>query len=546
MKSGRLIPLLCMGFSVFYCMTSVQAGIPVWSFTQDPDFPARTFVSSTGVATVKYIVTNNSRLSHHLFLSPQIGVSQIGECLLAPKNMPDSSCTLELTINGSMLPGSGLSTGPVMCESANPNECYRPGPADLLSVTKVQNGSILTASTTNLALSIKGLTLNSFASGAPRVITITNNGDAPATGLSVTIPAWPAGTSSISTCGSSLAPGASCTITVTPGVVATSGVGNTPCTNGTAPIPGVVSVTASNAVQTSNTNVVVLGYGCIYQGGFVYAMTETADPSESIGGSVVSTSDQAGGALGNNIFTAEYNGGVVWSSNGLTGHQTPPGTIDTDDVSHDRIPGIDQLSTPLIPDPSFANFLATFVSTYSNPNPFTSQSFQACQGNSDGKCNTDNILVFYNTFITNYTCPPGGPPCNPVLPFVASPGPTPLNYYAAGLCKTNINGYTDWYLPAICEMGQADDASCSINTPNIFNNLPALIGDTGTSCSLGVNCIAGIYWSSTEMELPGSSPQRNSWAWFYASANSGPAPSIFSLASKYRLYGVRCTRALTV
>ena len=539
MKSGRLLPLLCMGFSVFYCMTAVQAGIPVWSFTQDPDFPARTFVSSTGVATVKYIVTNNSRLSHHLFLSPQIGVSQIGECLLAPKNMPDSSCTLELTINGSMLPASGLSTGPVMCESANPNECYRPGPADLLSVTKVQNGAILTASTTYLALSVTGLTLNSFTSGMPRTITITNNGDAQATGLSVSMPAWPAGTTSSSTCSNVLAAGASCTITVTPGAVASSG-----CTSGTAPTPGLISVTASNAVQASNTNVVVLGYGCIYQGGFVYAMTETADSSLSIGGNVVTLFDLAGTTRSRFVST----GGLVWASNGMTGNQFLPFAPDTIDVSHDRIPGIAQSSTPVDGVPTFAAFQGEFESHYSNPFPFVPSSFQVCQGNSDGQCNTDNIVIFYNTFVTNYTCSPQGPSpfasCNEgflTLPFTATPGPTQLPYYAAGICKTNISGYTDWYLPAVCEMGPSSNGSiCNANTQNIRDNLPALIGDTATSCLIGSNCITGLYWSSTETETV-ASPQRNAWAWNYLSSNNAAQPS-----SKYFASGVRCTRALTV
>lgn len=535
MKSGRLLPRLCMGFSVFYCITAVHAGIPVWSFTQDPNFPAKTFVSSTGSATVKYTVTNNSLRPHNLVLLEQTGVSQVGECLLAPKNMPGSSCKLVLTVNGNLQPAADLSPGPIVCESANLNECYRPGPNDLFSITKVQNGPIITASSVNLALSVKGLTLNSFASGAPRVITITNTGDAPATGLSVNTPTWPTGTTSSSTCSNVLPAGGSCTITITPGAVATSGAGNSPCTSGVVPIPGIISVTASNAVQSSNTNVVVLGYGCIYQGGFVYAMTETADPSLSVGGNVVSTTDQAGGANG---FTA--NGGIVWSSNGLTGNQFNTTIFDTTDVSHDRIPGIDQLSTPINGDPTFAAFQGEFALIYSNPDPFVPAMFQACQGNSDGKCNTDNILVFYNTFITNYTCNSGPLSCNQGdlnLKFIATPGQTPLSYYAAGRCKTNINGYTDWYLPAICEMGP--DSICNANTQNIRDNVPAIIGDTRTSCLLGADCISGTYWSSTETESV-ASPQRNAWAWNYLSSISSAAPG-----SKYFLFGARCTRALT-
>lgn len=119
MKSSRLLSGFT-GFSISCFITAAQAGIPVWSFSQAPGFPTKTYVSPINTATVKYIVTNNSSKPHNLVLSPQTGVSQIGNCLLAPENLPGSTCTLVLAINGSMLPATGLSAGPVLSSQPIP------------------------------------------------------------------------------------------------------------------------------------------------------------------------------------------------------------------------------------------------------------------------------------------------------------------------------------------------------------------------------------------------------------------------------------------
>ncbi|WP_058533701.1 hypothetical protein [Legionella saoudiensis] len=530
MKLARLMPQLGIGFSTYCFISAVQAGIPVWSFTPNINHPPTATVLSTSTVEVQYTVSNNSRKPHNLIIKPQTGVSQNGPCLLGPKGSANSTCLLSLTINGNALPAGGLFGGPALCQTnsngtPNLNECFSPSKADSLAITVMQN---LSASTTNLALSIKGLTLNGRPSGQPRVITITNNGDAPTTELSINYPTWPTGTtvdttsSSACTNGKVLAAGASCTITVVPGSTATSGAGNAACTTGIAPIPGVISITANNILQTT-INVEVLGYGCIYQGGFIYAMTETANSSQSIGGKVVALTDQE-----------PVHPGIIYSSNGGTGHGGP--VWDAEDVSNDVIPGIDNTSTPLSPSPTFSELQTTFAATYTNPNPFTASSFRACQGNADGQCNTENILKFYNTFITHYDT--SGTP-----PFTATPGPTPLTYYAAGLCAQTINGYADWYLPAICEMGPTyipNNAGCIAGTQNIIDALPALIGvsaaaDPSTSCALGANCLAGLYHSSTEDSV---SKQNNSWSQLFDSGANAQGPGV-----KYYLYGVRCSRA---
>ncbi len=40
----------------------------------------------------------------------------------------------------------------------------------------------------------------------------------------------------------------------------------------TEPSPGTITVSATNVATPATTNVVVLGYGCQYQGGFLYSV----------------------------------------------------------------------------------------------------------------------------------------------------------------------------------------------------------------------------------------------------------------------------------
>ncbi|WP_158617521.1 DUF1566 domain-containing protein [Legionella sp. km772] len=152
----------------------------------------------------------------------------------------------------------------------------------------------LAASINNLALSVTGHTehgvIGTPLSGAARIITIKNLGEVEAEHLMIMPPIWPLNTVSTTTCGNSLAPGAHCIITVIPGSVASSD-GTHPCSNGTTPIPEVIQVSADNAEPVS-INTVILNYGCIYQGGYVYAFDDTTPNTKSVGGKVVALMDQ--------------------------------------------------------------------------------------------------------------------------------------------------------------------------------------------------------------------------------------------------------------
>jgi hypothetical protein len=368
----------------------------------------------------------------------------------------------------------------------------------------------LTPSVSSIELAVNDLALNAALTGVPRQITLTNNGSSQAVNVSIAYPVWPTGTTASSTCGSILAAAQSCTITITPGSSATSN-----CSVGIAPAPGTITVAADNA-PTSTVDAVVLSYGCIYQAGFIFSIDDSTAATDSIGGKVIALSDQV-----------QSGSGIIWSTNGASSAPS--------DVSYDFIPGIDEISTAFSGSPNYSFFAATFSATYTNPNPFTSGSFSACNGAEDGHCNTNNILTFYNQFITNYLFV-GSPP------FTATSGPTPPALYAAGSCSQTIGGYSDWYLPAICEMGPASNGSgCAAGTDNVADNLPYLLGDPNagaptTSCLFGANCAVGPYWSSTQSA---GSPNF-AWLQFFDSSGS------FSVENAKEInFGARCARVLT-
>ena len=341
------------------------------------------------------------------------------------------------------------------------------------SVQATFGQAALSSSVASLALSVDNRGLNAALTGNPRQISIQNAGTISAVNVSVVPSGLPAGSViSSSTCSGTLAAAASCTLTVTPGAIASSN-----CTAGIVPNAGTVTVPSDNA-STTTVNVVVLGYGCIYQGGYLYSVDDTTPNTASLGGKVAAQFDQA-----------PASSGVLWSSD----------SSGTSDLT--VIYGIGEASTVGSPSPS--------------ANQYPGQA--ACNGATDGACDTNNINVYYNIWV--------------------SPPVTTLSYYAADLCKAALMaGYSDWYLPAICEMGPDSGAGICPTAPaeqNMGDNLDMLVnGCTGSMC------LAGFYWSSTEFSgFPAP------YAWYqYLSSGGGNHQGG---AAKSDLFGARCSRALT-
>ncbi len=121
------------------------------------------------------------------------------------------------------------------------------------------------------------------ASGIARSFTVVNTGAAPALLVEVD-PAvvWPMGTTTASNC-ATLAPGASCTITITPGALPSAAPGVP------APVPVAMSIQSSNAPALA-VQVHVLGYGSVFQGGHLFAFDESGPPTQSVGGKVAAVS----------------------------------------------------------------------------------------------------------------------------------------------------------------------------------------------------------------------------------------------------------------
>lgn len=166
--------------------------------------------------------------------------------------------------------------------------------------------------------------------------------------------------------------------------------------------------------------------------------------------------------------------GIIWSSTGAAGV-----------ASFDNIPGITELST----------------------------SPTGCNGAVDGACDTAAILTQYSSPITT-------PSIN-------------RSFYAAGLCKTTINGFSDWYLPAICELGVDGTGICGTPSTPLAQNMQSSLVDTNA-----VPTLSGPYWSSTEFASMSSN-----LAWVEVFVTGG-ASALLGI-SKNSSLGVRCARAMT-
>lgn len=493
MKRVRLANQV-LGLSAFCIITTtVHAGIPLFSFS--PNGSPQVTVSATGTATVSYTVTNNSKKPHRLVLSSQTpaGISQPGgPCVLLGKSPtnPNPTCTLTLSINGSALPADDISGGPILCQvndndTPNLSQCYQPSSGDTLVITRTTAPGATTLSTSILPPSILALSVNMPPlTGNARYITIQNTGTNQATGLSASAAGLPTGTNITTvptTCTGTLAPNATCTVTITPGSNATSD-----CNTGIAPTPGTITVSATNVGTPVTSNVVVLNYGCQYQGGFLYAVDDTTVNTGSIGGKVLALTDQR----------PRYPNGIVWDADPACANNPFQCTQQTN--AWDFYYG--------------ENLAAVLGST--NPNNM----------GTNGPGDTYQIVSILNGQNGNTN--------------------NPANY-AAAVCTTYTVGvYAGWYLPALCEMGPNSNGSgCLAGTQNIVDNLGLLLSDPNnnpdTSCSYGTNCLAGSYWSSTEYSF---SPQDNAWNEYFASGGG----SLQYGSAKFNQVGVRCSRALTL
>lgn len=132
LKSITLKNKLLTGLAILFLIAKAQAGTPVWTF--EPLSPTNISVSSGSTKTIQYQITNRSLKPHTLRMQPITGITASGcESIL----QSHKSCILTLQVQGSSLRGDVLG-GPVVCEQANPNQCYRPSQKNELSIHLTQ------------------------------------------------------------------------------------------------------------------------------------------------------------------------------------------------------------------------------------------------------------------------------------------------------------------------------------------------------------------------------------------------------------------------
>jgi hypothetical protein len=131
----------------------------------------------------------------------------------------------------------------------------------------------------------------------------------------------------------------------------------------------------------------------------------------------------------------------------------------------------------------------TYGSVYQNGYVFAVDDTTAVSGSIGGKVaallDSATVVPYApNTIVTNAFSLTNGVSNTALV--IAIEG-TPLAAYAAGLCTAPSGGFSDWYLPAPCEMGL--DASCAVTMQNMQS-------------SLVDNPVTGgpqnLYWTSAE------------------------------------------------
>ena len=194
-------------------------------------------------------------------------------------------------------------------------------------------------------------------------------------------------------------------------------------------------------------------------------------------------------------YGSVYQGGYVFAIDDATPNTGSVGgkvaaTSDTASArwspNHDFLPGIDELAVA------------------------------SCEGAQEGACNTRVIVEYYTTVR----------------------GEDPASYLA-GLCATATDdGYTDWYLPAICEAGYdgvGAASGCGTRLAPTLQNMYLNLVEVA-----GVGGFAGPYRTSTAVSLS-HGPSGAFWMQENAPTNSEQYPT-----SRIGNTGVgRCVRALT-
>jgi hypothetical protein len=179
-----------------------------------------------------------------------------------------------------------------------------------------------------------------------------------------------------------------------------------------------------------------------------------------------------------------------------------------------KVMALSDQSTSIVWSPDFSSIYGIDeISTPASPSPSTGQlaGIIGCTGAQDGDCDTSNIVAFYSATVP----------------------PTDAATYAAGDCAQTISGYSDWYLPAVCEMGYdavGTGSGCGTSAGPSMQNVQSDLVDNGISTGL-----SGWYLTSTEGS---AAPGNLAWGHYTFSAGTSAQAVLLKSVS----LATRCVR----
>lgn len=466
-------------------ISSSHAGLPMWTFTPDPNYPSNIAIGSAGSGVVKFVVTNNSSKPHQLVIQPMEGIKQTEPCILAPKG----TCNLILAVNGRDLPAEGINEGPSVCEidthgAPNPYQCYQPNYEDRLNITTTNLPAIDATPDAGLsfkfggaaqALTIQNLSKTSVIENVNITITPAQSN---LSGISIDCD----GTSCPSTCSSSISsslrPLQSCVLSLKPIPVADEPSSNT---------SAIVEVSGSNATAKDSVHIQVL-------------LNPTQLSVESPGIAIIpyNTNDTS-----LNKITIKNNGAFP----AYNVHALLPST-DFADVIQDA-----SQCSKILPG---ASCTLSFTST----KPYLASNNILILGDNVDNSVTATLAFSFRdeTNDSDYLVFKVDPSSSKVWIVDNKDSATNVlfadaygtNGVETGVCKQQNKSDLNWTVPYICDMGpnnasgDAGDINCTSNNPNIANNLFSLNllkQDIGN-----IKTLNGSYWSNTPTPKSGYGP----------------------------------------
>jgi 6-phosphogluconolactonase (cycloisomerase 2 family) len=131
--------------------TTLYAAQAKFSIVPTSDSTTTFLLPSNFTETIRYQVTNQTKITRTLTIVPIPGVTQVttdsGDCQYPFTLSSQATCTLSLVISGSQVPSSGINGGPIVCKTMGPDDprpdlslCSQPDPGNTLAVSVTAPG----------------------------------------------------------------------------------------------------------------------------------------------------------------------------------------------------------------------------------------------------------------------------------------------------------------------------------------------------------------------------------------------------------------------